>query len=258
MNRIKSTNVKKDSSKVGDDKEFENRNKKFIKLMHKDKEFIKLTKQWFKKSWNYEYQYHFRWLGLPILQFPQDVMAIQELIWKVKPDLIIEAGIARGGSIIFSSSILELIGKGEVVGIDIDIRKHNKKQIEKHPLFKRITMIEGSSVNKKIIKRVYEIAKNKSKILVMLDSNHTHKHVLNEMKAYTPLIKKGSYIVVMDTMIEDLPKNFFRNRPSNTGNNPRTAIEEFLKSNKRFKIDKTIERKLLITASPNGFLKCIK
>jgi len=258
MTKIKSANIKKDSSKVGDNKEFESRNKKFIEAMYKDKEFMELTKQWFKKSWNYEYQYHFSWLGLPILQFPQDIMAIQELIWKIKPDLIIETGIARGGSIILSSSILELIGKGEVVGIDIDIREHNKKQIKKHPLFKRITMIEGSSVSKKIIKKVYEIAKNKSKVLVMLDSNHTHKHVLNEMKAYAPLIKKGSYMLVMDTMIEDLPKNFFKNRPSNIGNNPRTAVEEFLKSNKKFKIDKAIEKKLLITASPNGFLKCIK
>jgi len=240
------------------DKEFEKRNSAFIKTMSKDKKFKEKTKAWFENSWKYEYQYHFRWLGLPILQYPQDIVATQELIWKVKPDLIIETGIARGGSIIYSASILELIGKGEVIGIDIDIRKHNKKLIEKHPMMKRIKMIQGSSIDKKIINQVCKIAKGKKKVMIFLDSNHSHKHVLVEMKEYSSLVKKGSYIIVFDTMIEDVPKDFFQNRPWNKGNNPKTAVIEFLKKNNRFKIDKKIENKLMITACHSGFLKCIK
>lgn len=240
-----------------DDKEFEIQNIKTITQMSKDKKFQEKTRAWFKDSWKYEYQYHFRWLGRPILQFPQDIIATQELIWKVKPDLIIETGIARGGSIIFSASILELIGKGKIIGIDIDIRKHNKKEIEKHKMMKRITMIEGSSISKKVINHVYKLAKNKKKIMVFLDSNHSHKHVLEEMIVYSKLVKKGSYMIVFDTMIEDMPKDFF-DRPWNVGNNPKTAVKEFLKINQRFKIEKKIENKLLITACPDGFLKCIK
>ena len=238
-----------------DDKEFEIQNIKTITQMSKDKKFQEKTRAWFKDSWKYEYQYHFRWLGRPILQFPQDIIATQELIWKVKPDLIIETGIARGGSIIFSASILELIGKGKIIGIDIDIRKHNKKEIEKHKMMKRITMIEGSSISKKVINHVYKLAKNKKKIMVFLDSNHSHKHVLEEMIVYSKLVKKGSYMIVFDTMIEDMPKDFF-DRPWNVGNNPKTAVKEFLKINQRF--EKKIENKLLITACPDGFLKCIK
>jgi len=240
-----------------DDKEFERQNIKFISQMSKDKKFQEKTRAWFKDSWKYEYQYHFKWLGRPILQFPQDIIATQELIWKIKPDLIIETGIARGGSIIFSASILELIGKGEVIGIDIDIRTYNKREIEKHKMMERIKMIQGSSISKKVINQVYKIAKNKKKIMVFLDSNHSHKHVLEEMKAYSKLVKKGSYMIVFDTMIEDMPKDFF-DRPWNVGNNPKTAVKEFLKINKRFKIDKKIENKLLITACPDGFLKCVK
>ena len=239
------------------DKEFEKRNTKFINSMSKDVKFKEKTKDWSEHSWKYEYLYHFRWLGRPIIQFPQDIMAIQELIWKVKPDLIIETGIARGGSLIFSASILELLGKGEVIGIDIDIRKHNRKEIEKHPLMKRITMIEGSSIDKKVVNQIHKISKGKKKIMVFLDSNHTHKHVLEEMKAYSPLVKKGSYMIVFDTVIDDLPKKFF-DRPWDVDNNPKTAVKEFLKKNTRFKIDKKIENKLIITACPDGFLKCIK
>jgi len=246
------------TKKILKDREFEKRNKKIINKMIKDKALIKKTKDWFEHSWKYEYQYHFKWLGRPILQFPQDVVAIQELIWKVKPDLIIEIGIARGGSIIFSASMLELIGKGEVLGIDLDIRKHNRVEIEKHPMFKRITMIEGSSVNKKIAQKVYRFAKGKKTVMVLLDSNHTYKHVLREIELFSSLITKGSYLVVFDTMIEYLSKNFFKNRPSDVGNNPKTAVDEFLKNNDRFKIDRNFEKKLLITAIPCGFLKCIK
>ena len=240
------------------DKKFDERNKKFEKTMSKDVEFKKLSQQWFDISLKYEYPYHFTWLGRPIIQYPQDILIIQELIWKIKPDLVIETGIARGGSLIFTASILELIGKGNVIGIDIDIRKHNREEIEKHSLFKRIKMIEGSSIDKKIIKEVFNLAKGKKKIMVLLDSFHTHDHVLEELKLYSPLVNKDSYLVIFDTVVEDMPENSFPNRPWNKGNNPKTAVKEFLNKNNRFKIDVNIENKLMITSSPSGFLKCIK
>lgn len=240
------------------DKNFEKRNEKNVKIMTKDKTFKKLSRNWFNNSFKYEYSYHFTWLGLPIIQFPQDIVAMQEIIWKVKPDLIIETGIARGGSLILSASLLQLIGNGEVLGIDIDIRKHNREEIEKHPLYNLITMIKGSSVDNAVAKKVYQHAKGKERILVFLDSLHTHDHVLKELKVYSRLVKKGGYIVVFDTMIENMPENSFPNRPWDRGNNPKTAVFEFLKNNKRFKIDKKIENKLLITSSPDGFLKCIR
>jgi len=244
------------------DVEFERRNKKFLKLMKDDKSLKNLSMDWFLASHQYEYSYHFTWLGLPIIQFPQDIISIQEIIWKVKPDLIIETGIARGGSSILYASLLELIGHGEVLGIDIDIREHNKIEIEKHPLFKRVTMIEGSSINKKIANKVFKFAKGKKRILVILDSNHSHDHVLKEMKLYSELVSKGSYLIVFDTIVEDMPENWLNehgiDRPWNKGNNPKTAVWKFLKSNDRFKIDKKIENKLLITAAPDGYLKCVK
>jgi len=241
--------------------EFERRNKSKIIKMNNDKTLKKLTKKWFNSSVKYEYSFHFTWLGIPIIQYPQDMVALQEIIWDVKPDLIIETGIAHGGSLIFFASMLEILGKGKVLGIDIDIRKHNKRAIEKHHLNKRIKMIQGSSIDKKIIDKVYAFSKNSKKILLILDSNHTHKHVLEEMKSYSPLIKKGSYMVVFDTTIEDIPKELFKGKAKRSwgkGNNPKTAVHEFLKSNKRFKIDKELENKLLITVGPDGFLKCIK
>ena len=240
------------------DKKFDERNKKFEKTMSKDVEFKKLSQRWFDISLKYEYPYHFTWLGRPIIQYPQDILIIQELIWKIKPDLVIETGIARGGSLIFSASILELIGKGNVIGIDVDIRKHNREEIEKHPMFKRIKMIEGSSIDKKIVKKIFKLAERKKKILVLLDSSHTHSHVLEELKSYSPLVNKGSYVVVFDTVLEDMPKNSFPNRPWDKGDNPKTAVKEFVKKSNRFKIDIDIERKLMITSNPSGFLKCVK
>jgi cephalosporin hydroxylase len=238
--------------------DFEKRNKKMINRMKNDEDFVKLSRKWFVRAFNKEYSYHFSWLGRPIIQFPQDMIAVQEIIWRIKPDLIIETGIAHGGSLIFSASILELIGKGKVLGIDIDIRKHNKKEIENHPLKKRITMLEGSSIDENILKKVKKYAQNKKHILLFLDSFHTSDHVLRELEMYSPLIKNGGYIIVFDTIIELMPKNSFPHRPWDKGNSPHTAVKEFLKQNKRFKIDKEIENKLLITSCFDGFLKCIK
>jgi len=239
-------------------KEFEKRNTEKVNLMSHDKSLARISQQWFLDAYKYEYSYHFKWLGRPIIQYPQDMVAIQEIIWKVKPDLIIETGIAHGGSLIFSSSMLELIGKGSVLGIDIDIRKHNRKEIEKHPLYKRIKMIQGSSINKNVVKHVYQFAKSKKRIIVFLDSNHTHEHVLKELELYSPLVTKGSYLVVFDTIVDDMPDYYFKKRPWGKDNNPKSAVREFLKSNNRFRVDKQLENKLLITAAPNGYLKCIK
>ena len=240
--------------------EFTKRNEKMVKQMGKDNEFIKKSRQWLFHSIKHEYSYHFEWLGLPIIQYPQDIIAYQEIIWNVKPDLIIETGIARGGSLILFASMLQLIGKGQVLGIDIDIKKENLKKIETHFLKKRIKMIQGSSIDKNIIKQVKEVAKNKKKILVVLDSNHTHEHVLKELEYYSQFVKKGSYLIVFDTLIEDIPQRIMKKskRPWGKGNNPKTAIKEFLKTSNRFKIDKEIENKLGITVAPNGYLKCIK
>jgi cephalosporin hydroxylase len=207
----------------------------------------------------YKYSYGFSWLGRPIIQFPQDMVALQEIIWRVKPDLILETGIAHGGSLIFSASILELLGgTGMVVGIDIDIREHNREAIEKHPLSGRISMIEGSSLDEDVASKVYDLAKGKKRVVVLLDSNHTHDHVIQELELYSPLVGEGSYLIVFDTVVEDMPAEAFQGRPWSKGNNPKTAVLEFLKNNDRFKVDTDIENKLLITVAPSGYLRCIK
>ena len=242
-----------------------------IELMASNNEFKKITRDWLNLANSLKYSYHFNWLGRPIIQYPQDIVAMQELIWSTRPDLIIETGIAHGGSLILSSSILALldmadaIEKGEVfdpiqssrlvLGIDIDIRKHNRLAIKNHFLSSRIMMLEGSSVDNNIINKVQKIASKYKKILVCLDSNHTHEHVLSELKAYAPLTSVGSYCVVFDTIIEDMNKQMFSNRPWGPGNNAKTAVWEYLKMHNEFIIDKSIENKLQITVSPDGYLK---
>jgi cephalosporin hydroxylase len=205
-----------------------------------------------------QYSYNFSWMGRPIIQYPQDMVAMQELIWEIKPDVIIETGIAHGGSLIYYASLLELIGNGEVIGIDIDIRKHNREEIEKHPMFKRIRMIEGSSVSPDVVNEVKALCNGKQKILVCLDSNHTHEHVLQELQLYAPFVSLNSYIVVFDTIVEDLPNNYLPGRAWNRGDNPKTAVWEFLKENDGFEIDHSIDHKLLISVAPEGYLKRIK
>jgi cephalosporin hydroxylase len=213
----------------------------------------------FLRMCQYKYSYNFTWLGRPIIQFPQDMIAMQEIIWKVKPDLIIETGIAHGGSLIFSASILEMIGgDGRVLGIDIDIRAHNRIEIERHPLYRRITMIEGSSIHPDIVEQARDAARGKENVLVVLDSNHTAAHVAKELECYAPLVTQGSYLVVFDTVVEEMPEESFPDRPWGRGNNPQTAVRQFLQGNDRFEIDDEIEAKLLITVAPGGYLKCIK
>jgi cephalosporin hydroxylase len=211
-----------------------------------------------------KYSYNFTWLGRPIIQYPQDVLAMQELIAKLKPDLIIETGIAHGGSVIFSASMLELNAvcggpaDAEVLAIDVDIRAHNRAAIESHPLFKRVTMIEGSSVAPDVIAKVSAKAAGKRQILVCLDSNHTHEHVLAELDLYAPFVSRGSYCVVFDTIVEDLPATRFSDRPWGPGNNPKTAVHAFLEKHPEFEIDERLDGKLLISVAPSGYLKRVR
>ena len=235
-------------------------------------QFKKISMDWINSSAQSKYAYNFEWLGRPIIQFPQDIIEAQELIWKVKPDLIIETGIAHGGSIIFSASMLALLDQADnlkndknktgirrkVLGIDIDIREHNLKAIKEHPFYSYIDMIEGSSITNSTINKVENFAKGFDNIMVFLDSNHTHDHVLEELHAYAPLTSKGSYCVVFDTIIEDMPKDSFPNRPWGKNNNPKTAVWKFLKENSDFEIDKSIQNKLMITVAPDGYLKKVK
>jgi len=218
-----------------------------------------------------KYSYNYSALGRPIIQYPQDMVAMQELIWEIKPDLIIETGIAHGGSLIMSASMLALLdmcdaiesgttlnpreSKRKVLGIDIDIRAHNREAIEAHPMASRIQMIQGSSIAPEIVDQVRQVAKGYERILVCLDSNHTHAHVLAELQAYAPLTSVGSYCVVFDTIVEDMPADMFPDRPWGPGDNPKTAVWEYLKTHPEFEIDKSIQHKLLITVAPDGFLK---
>jgi cephalosporin hydroxylase len=239
--------------------EFDERNRMVIERMGDDDELRRATREWFAAASRYEYSYHFKWLGRPIIQFPQDIVATQEIIWEVKPDLIVETGIARGGSLIFSASILELIGgEGLVVGVDIDIREHNRVEIERHPMAKRIEMIQGSSVAEETFRQVESFAEGKRRVLVMLDSNHTHEHVLKELELYSRLVTKGSYLIVFDTVVEEMPEELCADRPWSPGNSPQTALREFLRHNDRFEIDAKYDRKLLITVAPGGYLRCVK
>ena len=237
---------------------FEAEKRRNIEALDTDAELKQLALDFMRETGKHKYTYNFTWLGLPIIQFPQDLQAIQEIIWSVKPEIIIETGIAHGGGLIFYASMLELLGgDGQVIGIDTDIRAHNRARIESHPLARRIQMLQGSSVDEEIVRRVSGLARGK-KALLVLDSNHTHEHVLSELRYYSPLVSCGSYVVVCDTTIEDQPEGFFKDRPWGKTNNPKTAVHEFLRTNNRFVIDREIEGKLLITVARDGYLRCVR
>ena len=254
--------------------EYENEVRKNIADLAADKQLIKQSWEWNIASARHHYTYNFRYLGRPVIQFPQDTMAMQEIIWSVQPDLIIETGIAHGGSLMLSASMLTLLdyceaaesgktldpkaSRRRVLGLDIDIRAHNRAAIEAHPMSHKIDMIQGSSIAPDIIAQVHEYAKGYKQILVCLDSNHTHEHVLAELEAYAPLVSLGSYCVAFDTIIEDVPDDMFPDRPWGKGNNPKTAVREYLKTHPEFEIDKNIPHKLLITVAPDGYLKRVR
>lgn len=227
-------------------------------------EYLDSTRQFMLNSIAQKYSYEFCWLGRPIIQYPEDMVRIQHVIWSTKPDLIIETGIAHGGSLIFSASLLELNAAcggpadAEVVGIDIEIRPHNRRAIEGHPLVKRISMLEGSSVAPEIVAQIKAKAVGKESVIVILDSNHTHDHVLAELEAYGPLTTVGSYCIVLDTVIEDIPAAMFSDRPWGPGNNPKTAAREFLRTHSEFQVDQDIEQRLRISAALGGYLKRVR
>ena len=245
-----------------------------IAAIQADKQLCESAAAFMNASTMPKYSYNFSWQDRPIIQYPQDMVAMQELIWSIKPDLIIETGIAHGGSLIFSASMLALldmcdaietgemldpkISRRKVLGIDIDIRSHNRAAIEVHSMASRIQMIQGSSIAPEIIEQVHAVAANYSRVLVCLDSNHTHDHVLAELQAYAPLTSKDSYCVVFDTIIEDMPADMFPDRPWGPGNNPKTAVWEYLKTHPEFEIDKSIQHKLLISVAPDGYLRRIR
>lgn len=250
---------------------FEKERELRIKKNGQDNALKKLSKEWLTETMIKQYVYNFTWMNRPIIQYPQDMVAVQELIWKIKPDLIIETGIAHGGSLILSASMLALLdmseaiennvtinpnkSKRKVIGIDIDIRNHNRKEIESHPMSSRIQMIEGSSIDSSIIGKVKNIAKDFNQVMVFLDSMHTHEHVLAELQAYASLVSVGSYCIVFDTFVEDVRDDIFSDRPWSSGNNPKTAVWEFLSTHSEFEADKNIQKKLLITVASDGYLK---
>lgn len=242
-----------------------------ITALGADEHLQQMSRAWVEATMVGRYVYNFDWLGRPIIQYPQDMVAMQELIWAVKPDLVIETGIAHGGSLVLSASMLAMLDLCEaieqgisidpaqsarrVLGVDIEIRPHNREAIESHPMSGRISMIEGSSIDQGVIDRVHEIAADYRKVLVCLDSMHTHDHVLSELNAYASLVSPGSYCVVFDTFVEDMPANFFEDRPWDVGNNPKTAVWEYLDLHPEFEIDYSIQHKLQITAAPHGYLR---
>lgn len=221
-----------------------------------DAEFRALSERWRAMALERKYMNNFSWLGRPMIQLPMDAMAMQEIIWAVKPDLIVETGVAHGGSVVLSASMLQLLGHGEVLGVDIEIRPHNRQAIESHPMAHRIRLIEGSSTAPEVVAQVRAAAASKQRVLVFLDSNHTHEHVLAELNAYADLVSVGSYCVVFDTFVEDMPDDYvWTERPWGKGNNPKTAVWEYLRSHPEFQIDKSVEDKLLVTSAPDGFLR---
>jgi len=268
---------------MGKTEEFNREVESNIRQLGEDEKLKQMTLSWIAAANHYKYTYNFSHLGRPIIQFPQDMVAMQEIIWRVKPDLIIETGIAHGGSLIMSASMLAMLdyceaveagamldpckARRRVLGIDIDIRAHNRAAIEAHPMSHRIDMIQGSAVAPDIISQVHDFAKRYERILIFLDSNHTHEHVLAELEAYAPLTGMESYCCVFDTLIEDMPDDMFPDRPWGRGNNPKTAVREYLRlladegrtavdgKTLHFEIDRKIEHKLLITVAPQGYLK---
>lgn len=251
---------------MSDEKQFLNEREKLLKRQKADKNFRDLSMKWLTTSVEHGYSYQFDWLGRPIIQYPQDIVAMQQLIFSVKPDLIIETGVARGGSLIFYSSLLELnmicggSKHSKVVGIDIDIRDHNRKAIECHPLAKRIHLIEGSSTSERVISQVTDLCESAKSVMVCLDSNHTHNHVLEELKAYGHLVTKNSYLIVFDTLIEEMPTHTYSDRSWGRGNNPLTAIKQYLKeANGRvnFDTDFDIDGRLMVSVAGRGYLKRI-
>jgi cephalosporin hydroxylase len=236
-----------------------------------DQAFLSQSRDWLQASMQRKYVYNFDWMGRPIIQYPQDIMLVQELIMRVRPDVVIETGIAHGGSLVLSASMLALLdmadaietgtvmdprhSKRRVIGVDIDIRPHNRAAIEAHPMASRIRMVQGSSVAPDVVAQVHELSAGARSVLVFLDSMHTHDHVLAELDAYGPLVTPGSYCVAFDTFVDDMPEGFFSDRPWDVGNNPKTAVRQWLAGHPEFEIDSQMQHKLMVTVAPDGILR---
>lgn len=236
-----------------------------------DRAFNELSRAWLQETMQRKYVYNFDWMGRPIIQYPQDMAAVQELIWSVRPDVVVETGIAHGGSLVLSASMLALldmtdaieagctldprVSARKVIGVDIDIRPHNRAAIEAHPMASRIRMVQGSSVAPEVVQQVRELVGDARTVMVFLDSMHTHDHVLSELQAYASMVTPGSYCVVFDTFVEDMPQKFFNDRPWDVGNNPKTAVRQWLAGQPDFEQDPDWQRKLMVTVAPEGFLR---
>jgi cephalosporin hydroxylase len=209
----------------------------------------------------YRYAYLWTWMGVPIIQLPADVMATQEVIFATKPDIIIETGVARGGSVIFMASMLELTGKGKVIGIDIDMRAHNRDTIAKHPMGKRVCLIEGSSDDTATLAQVRAQIPPGASVMAVLDSDHSRDHVLSELRAYAPMVTEGQFLVVADTVVGHIERKHAitenRSRTWLQGDDPLSAVKTFLEESKRFEVDPVVNGKLIFSSSPGGYLRCI-
>jgi cephalosporin hydroxylase len=213
------------------------------------------------KAERHNYSYVWSWMGVPIIQMPPDIVATQEIIWKAKPDVIIETGVARGGSVIFYASILALIGRGKVIGVDIDIRAHNRDTIEKHPMASRIALIEGSSIAAETVARVKAEIPRGANVMLILDSDHSRAHVLAELRAYAPLVTSGQYLIVADTMLglmrpDQTPTSRSHFWPA--GDEPMAALNDYLRETDRFEPDAETNGKMIFANSPGGYLRCVK
>ena len=242
---------------MDDRKAFEDQARSNAARMVRDVDLRELSVQAFAVADRYDFSYLWRWLGLPIIQTPDDIVTMQEIIWETRPQVIIETGFARGGSAILYSSILHLIGEGHVVSVDIDIREHNRRAVEEHPFGARVDFVEGSSTAPDTVDRVRQLVPRGARVMVVLDSNHTHQHVLDELRIYGPLVTEGQYLLVSDTVVEDIPTQTHRPRGWGPGNNPNTAMREYLLETDRFEPDPWFNSKLLITSSRGGYLRCI-
>lgn len=241
------------------DPEFDSQRRASVVALRADQDLRNHAHNFVVRSSEHKYSYNFDWLGLPIIQLPSDIVAVQELIWSVQPQVIVETGVARGGSLALSASILELLGGDRfVIGVDIEIRPANRAAIEAHPLAHRIRLVQGSSIDSGVVDTVYRTVENRSPVLLLLDSMHTHAHVLEELRLYHKLVGEGSYIVVFDTVIADMPEGSFPDRPWGVDDNPKTAVNAFLRENDRFVVDDDVEARLQITAAPAGYLRCIR
>lgn len=250
---------KQDTSLVADDRAtFERDKRVHAAAMATDEALAERALDVLIHSDRHNWSYQWSWLGVPIIQMPPDVIAVQEILWQHRPDFVVETGVARGGSLILYASILELIGKGRVIGIDIDIRPHNRDSIESHSLSRRIDLIEGSSIDRSTVVELKKHISAGASVMVILDSNHTHEHVLNELRLYGPLVTKGQFMIVADTVVESIPAQGHRLRPWGPGNNPATALDTYLDECDRFERDAFVNAKLLISSSPGGYLRCLK